>query len=107
MFLKSTEYALVATLYIAQKRIEDKKIEIGAVSKAIGPPRSFTAKIFQALTKENKIISSISGPHGGFYMTEKIKNLRVRFILEAKGEENCSTNVCWDWQNVQKPYRVR
>ena len=87
MFSKSTEYALRATLYIAQKGSEEKKIGIGEVSKAIGSPRSFTAKILQALTKENKIISSISGPHGGFYMTEKAKNLPVRVILEAMGEE--------------------
>jgi Rrf2 family protein len=86
MFSKSTEYALRATLYIAQKGSQEKKIGIEEVSKAIGSPRSFTAKILQALTKEDKIISSISGPHGGFYMTEKAKNLPIRAILEAMGE---------------------
>ena len=87
MFSKSTEYALRATLYIAQKGSEEKKIGIAEISKAIGSPRSFTAKILQALTKENKIISSVSGPHGGFYMTEKAKNLPVRSILKAMGED--------------------
>ena len=87
MFSKSTEYALRATLYIAQKGSEEKKIGIGEVSKAIGSPRSFTAKILQALTKENKIICSITGPHGGFYMTEKAKNLPIRVILEAMEED--------------------
>ena len=86
MFSKSTEYALRATLYIAQKGSEEKKIGIDEVSKAIGSPRSFTAKILQALTKKNKIISSVSGPHGGFYITEKNKNLPVRSILEAMEE---------------------
>ncbi|MEO9147109.1 MAG: Rrf2 family transcriptional regulator [Ginsengibacter sp.] len=87
MFSKSTEYALRATLYIAQKGSEEKKIGIEEVSKAIGSPRSFTAKILQALTKENKVISSITGPHGGFYMTDKAKNLPVRVILEAMEED--------------------
>ena len=87
MFSKSTEYALRATLYIAQKGSEEKKIGIGEVSKAIGSPRSFTAKILQSLTKDNKIICSISGPHGGFYMTDKAKNLPVRVVLEAMGED--------------------
>jgi len=87
MFSKSTEYALRATLYIAQKGSEEKKIGIEEVSKAIDSPRSFTAKILQSLTKENKIISSISGPHGGFYMTDKAKKLPVRAILEAMGED--------------------
>ena len=86
MFSKSTEYALRATLYIAQKGSEEKKIGIGEVSKAIGSPQSFTAKILQFLTKDNKVISSVSGPHGGFYMTGKAKNLPVRAILEAMGE---------------------
>lgn len=87
MFSKSTEYALRATLYIAQKGSEEKKIGIEEVSRAIGSPRSFTAKILQALTKDNKIISSVSGPHGGFYMTEKAKKLPVRNILKAMGED--------------------
>jgi Rrf2 family protein len=87
MFSKSTEYALRATLYIAQKGSEEKKIGIKEVSKAIDSPLSFTAKILQSLTKENKIISSISGPHGGFYMTDKAKRLPVRTILEAMGED--------------------
>ena len=65
MFSKSTEYALRATLYIAQKGTEEKKIGIEEVSKAIGSPRSFTAKILQSLTKDNKIIRSATGPHGG------------------------------------------
>ncbi len=87
MFSKSTEYALRATLYIAQKGSEEKKIGIGEVSKAIGSPQSFTAKILQFLTKDNKVISSVSGPHGGFFMTGKAKNLPVRAILEAMGED--------------------
>ncbi|HZW71068.1 MAG TPA: Rrf2 family transcriptional regulator [Hanamia sp.] len=86
MFSKSTEYALRATLYIAQKGTEEKKIGIEEVSKAIGSPRSFTAKILQSLTKDNKIIRSATGPHGGFYMTEKAKNLPVRVVLQAMGE---------------------
>jgi len=87
MFSKSTEYALRATLYIAQKGTEDHKIGIDDISKAIGSPRSFTAKILQSLTKNNKIIHSTTGPHGGFYMTEKAKNLPVRAILQAMGED--------------------
>lgn len=87
MFSKSTEYALRATLYIAQKGSEEKKIGIEEISRAIGSPRSFTAKILQALTKDNKIISSISGPHGGFYLTEKAKKLPVRAILKAMRED--------------------
>lgn len=87
MFSKSTEYALRATIYIAQKSNENKKIGIAEVAKAIDSPQSFTAKILQLLTKDNKVISSITGPNGGFYMTEKAKSLPVRAILDATGED--------------------
>ena len=86
MFSKSTEYALRATIYIAQKSSEEKKLGIEAISKATDSPRSFTAKILQALTKDNKVVSSVPGPNGGFYMTEKAKKMPVRSILDAIGE---------------------
>lgn len=87
MFSKATEYALRATIYIAQKGTEEKKLGIDEISKAIDSPQSFTAKILQALTKNNKVVSSVRGPNGGFFITEKTKNLPVRSILEAMGED--------------------
>lgn len=86
MFSKSTEYALRATIYIAQKSSEDFKLGIKAISEATDSPPSFTAKILQVLTRDNKIVSSVRGPNGGFYMTEKAKKLPVRSILDAMGE---------------------
>lgn len=86
MFSKSAEYALRATIYIAQKSSEEKKLGMDEISKAIGSPRSFTAKVLQQLTKDNKIVSSVRGPNGGFYITEKAKKLPARAILEAIGE---------------------
>jgi Rrf2 family transcriptional regulator, iron-sulfur cluster assembly transcription factor len=87
MFSKTTEYALRATIYIAQKSSADKKLAIGEIAKAIDSPPSFTAKILQLLTAENRIISSVRGPNGGFYITEKAKSLPVRAILEALGND--------------------
>lgn len=86
MFSKSTEYALRATIYIAQKSSIDHKISIDEISKAIDSPSSFTAKIMQALTRGNKVVSSTRGPNGGFYLTDKAKKLPVRAILEAMGD---------------------
>ena len=87
MFSKATEYALRATIYIARKSSEENKIGIEEISKAIDSPRSFTAKILQSLTRDNKIVSSVRGPNGGFYITEKAKKLPVKSILEAMGED--------------------
>jgi Rrf2 family iron-sulfur cluster assembly transcriptional regulator len=87
MFSKATEYALRATIYIAQKGSEEEKVGIQAIAKAIDSPQSFTAKILQLLTRENKIVSSVPGPRGGFYITAKAKKLPVSSILKAMGED--------------------
>ena len=87
MFSKTTEYALRATIYIAKISTEEKKVGIDEIAKAIGSPKSFTAKILQALTKDNKIVSSVRGPNGGFFLSEKSKKLPVRSILQAMGED--------------------
>ena len=86
MFSKATEYALRATIYIAQNGTEEKKCSIDEISKAIDSPQPFTAKILQALRKDNKIIRSVTGPNGGFYMTDKSRKQPARCILEAMGE---------------------
>ncbi len=86
MFSKATEYALRATIYIAKKGTEEKKLGIEEIAKAIDSPKSFTAKILQSLTRENRIVSSVRGPNGGFYISEKAKKLPIRSILLAMGE---------------------
>jgi Rrf2 family protein len=91
MFSKTTEYALRATIYIAQKGSEEKKISIVEISKAIDSPRSFTAKILQMLTGDKNIINSMHGPNGGFYITERAKKLPVLAILRAVHEEDVLT----------------
>lgn len=87
MFLKTTEYALRAVIYIAQKSSQEKKLGLAEIAKAIDSPQSFTAKILQQLTSGDKIISSTRGPNGGFYISEKSKKLPVYAILEAMGED--------------------
>ena len=41
MFSKATEYALRATIYIAQKSSAEKKLSIGEIAKAIDSPVPF------------------------------------------------------------------
>ena len=86
MFTKATEYALRATIFIAQNSSEENKLTLTEISKGIKSPRSFTAKFLQLLTSGNKIVSSMRGPTGGFYMSEKAKRLPARSILEVMKE---------------------
>lgn len=105
MFSKATEYALRATIFIADKGTIDNKTSIEEISKAIDSPKPFTAKILQLLSKGN-VISSAKGPNGGFYVTSQSMELPAKAILEAMEKEdtlnkcilglhNCSeTNPC-------------
>ncbi len=88
MFSKATEYALRATIFIAQKGTAGSKVPLGDIAKAIDSPPSFTAKILQQLTENNRIISSVRGPNGGFFLTRRAQNLPVRAILDALGEDD-------------------
>lgn len=87
MFSKATEYALRAVIFIAQKSSEEKKLSLSEIAEAIDSPQSFTAKILQLLTKNSRVVSSVRGPHGGFFMYDKAKQLPVRAILEAMEED--------------------
>ncbi len=87
MFSKATEYAIRATIYIAQKGKVENKIGINEIAKSIDSPLHFTAKILQILSKDDKIISSTRGPNGGFYMTDKALKLPIRSVLKAMNED--------------------
>ena len=86
MFSKACEYALRATIYIAQKSSEEKKVGIDEIAKAIDSPQHFTGKILQFLSRDN-VISSVKGPNGGFFITPKQKQLPVRAVLHALDED--------------------
>ena len=89
--MKTTEYALRATIYIARRSDKKNKPGLAEIAKAIDSPRSFTAKILQLLTKNNKIVSSVRGPNGGFFLTDKAKKLPVYAVLEAMGDGDVLT----------------
>ena len=90
MFSKTTEYALRATIYIAQHGSEDNKLGINEISKGIDSPKPFTAKILQLLTKD-KVLHSSRGPNGGFYITAKSKKLPVSSVLKAVNDDSVLT----------------
>jgi Rrf2 family protein len=87
MFSKATEYALRAVIHIARKGDATNKIGIDEIAKAIDSPRPFTAKILQQLRRDERILQSVTGPHGGFYLTEQARTLPVRVILEVMNED--------------------
>ena len=51
MFSKSCEYAIRATIFIASKCCEERRVGLKEISLAIDSPIAFTAKILQILSK--------------------------------------------------------
>lgn len=86
MFSKSTEYALRATIFIARQTKNYEKVSIQQIAEGIGAPKHYTAKILQQLS--NKVISSISGPTGGFFITDEERKLPVYTVIQLMNETN-------------------
>ncbi|WP_343329869.1 Rrf2 family transcriptional regulator [Polaribacter staleyi] len=70
MLTNSSKYAIRAVLYLANNSSEDNKIGSKKIAKVLNIPAPFLAKTLQELTKKD-IISSVKGPHGGFYLTDR------------------------------------
>lgn len=65
MFSKACEYGIRSAIYIAEKALENDKVSLREVAKAIDSPEAYTSKILQLLSR-NRIISSEKGPTGGY-----------------------------------------
>jgi Rrf2 family iron-sulfur cluster assembly transcriptional regulator len=86
MFSKACEYAIRASIYIAEQSLLDRKVSLIEVAEAIESPVAYTSKILQQLAKNN-IIHSDKGPTGGFSMdkqnTNKIKLSTIVFAIDG------------------------
>jgi len=82
IFSKSCEYALRSVLYICTKSSEGINLSVKEIAAEIESPEPFTAKILQQLARQ-KIISSIKGPNGGFYIEKQKKPVTILQIVEA------------------------
>jgi Rrf2 family iron-sulfur cluster assembly transcriptional regulator len=56
------------------------------IALAINSPKAYTSKILQELSKQ-KIINSLKGPTGGFYLTpSQLNNNLIKVIYTFEGE---------------------
>ena len=60
MFSKACEYGIKASIFIAINSYEGKRVSPKEIAKEIDSPEAFTAKILQALVKNN-VITCIYG----------------------------------------------
>lgn len=83
MFSKACEYAIRATIYIADQSNRGRRVGLKDISKEIDSPEAFTAKILQQLSK-TQIIDSVKGPNGGFAMeVEKMSKIKLSQVVSA------------------------
>jgi Rrf2 family protein len=83
MFSKACEYGIRATLYIANQSLQNRRVSLMEIAKAVGTPEAFTAKILQQLVK-TKIVESLTGPSGGFIIDKKkISKIMLSQIVTA------------------------
>lgn len=82
MLSKSSKYAIRAVLYISTYSNKNNKIGSKQIAEELHIPAPFLAKTLQELTKKD-IISSVKGPHGGFYLTPKNNKKTLFDIIEC------------------------
>lgn len=82
MFSKTCEYAIRAILFVAHRSQGDEKVSIREIAKGIDSPEHFIAKILQNLTRK-KLLLSLKGPHGGFYLDAKGRKTSLADIIKA------------------------
>lgn len=82
MFSKSCEYAIKAMIFVAQKSKDEDRVGVKEIAKGIDAPEHFIAKILQDLGKK-KLIHSVKGPNGGFYMDSLNLKSSISDIVKA------------------------
>ena len=82
MFSKSCEYARKAMIFVAQKSKDEDRVGVKEIAKGIDAPEHFIAKILQDLGKK-KLIHSVKGPNGGFYMDSLNLKSSISDIVKA------------------------
>ncbi|QBO56938.1 RrF2 family transcriptional regulator [Chryseobacterium salivictor] len=92
MFSKACEYAIKATIYIAQQSNQERRANVKEVAKAVNAPEAFTAKILQQLCREN-IVESIRGKQGGFiFPVERQKQIKIFDVVQLIDGDGIFTN---------------
>ncbi len=113
MFSKSCEYAIRTVLFLASNPQEITGVEI--LAEKLDVPRHFLAKILQQLSR-NRLISSVKGRKGGFYLNEENKKQNLLSVIECIegpgffqhciiGLENCSSASPCPYHDVIAAYR--
>ena len=78
---RSIDYALLATVHIAQNYKEGSVLS-HRISKEYNIPLEYLLKLLQYLVRAN-VLRSKRGPNGGFVLARDAKNISLLEIIEA------------------------
>ena len=81
LFSRQCEYALQAVCYLALKK-EGEMSSIKEMTKRLGIPYHFLAKILQDLSRKG-LLRSLKGPTGGFALGMPAKDITLFHVVEA------------------------
>jgi Rrf2 family iron-sulfur cluster assembly transcriptional regulator len=81
MFSKSCEYAIKAVIHLCIETRDGGRLSVTDIAQAIDSPEAFTGKILQTLSK-HRLVSSVKGPGGGFFIDKKAAPIVVMDIAE-------------------------
>lgn len=113
LITRASEYAILSLIVLSKA---SAPMDSETLSKELEIPKSFLAKILQALAKKN-ILKSFKGVHGGFALlktTQEITMLEVMSAVEGKApavfecapsKEDCPSdraNICTIWPFLNK-----
>jgi len=87
MFSKSCEYAIKAMIFLAQKSKDEMRVGLKEIARGTDAPEHFIAKIMQDLSRK-KLVHSVKGPNGGFYMDSRDLTNSIADIVKAIDGDN-------------------
>lgn len=90
LFTKASEYALLALIYIADKK-EPQDVE--TMAEKLDISRSFLAKILQVLARDGLLIS-YKGAKGGFLLSKDAKEYTLEEIVNSAERKQVSVFEC-------------
>lgn len=92
MFSKACEYAIKASIYIAQQSHQERPTNVKEVAEAVNAPEAFTAKILQQLCRAH-ILQSVRGKQGGFnFALDQQKETKIYDVVNLIDGDGLFTN---------------
>jgi len=81
MLSKACVYSLRAVIFVAKNTNKGTKLGVKEIAERLELPAPYLGKILQQLAK-HKIIQSVKGPRGGFYIDDDAQQIKVIKIIE-------------------------